>query len=415
MENTLIISQTEIYNLASNHSGELSMAGKIRTRETCPQCGNLFKVIEEVDIFCPKCNTRPKAFYIFLYFDKGKYRLSRDTDGHILDSYRRAHRLLESIRKEIDSGLFRISNYIPKEVEAFRGYKLLEQWLQVKKEKDLSPWHLRNIKGYIDKYYLPFFERIDCRKINSDHIERFFLGLPSNLGLKTKQNIMMMLKNFCYYLLRREIIARMPHFESLSPPQPPIIWITKEDQWKIIEYLQLRHRPIFYFLMYHPLRISEATALKVKDFNLQNRSVHICRAFSDKKLRHRKNKRGYYLPLSSQFDISILNNKLPGAFTFTNSLGKPYQGNDLRKMWKKACKKAKIDIKLKNATRHSIASQALNDGVPLEVISKALGHSSLEITRQRYACMEIERLRIVVEDSKIVKIGAQMVHKAGND
>jgi len=161
--------------------------------------------------------------------------------------------------------------------------------------------------------------------------------------------------------------------------------------------------------MYHPVRISEATALKVKDFTIQTRSVHICRAFSDKQLRPRKNKRCYYLPLSSQFDTSILKDKLPEAFVFKNSDGNPYQGNDLRKMWRKACGKAKIDVKLKNATRHSIASQALNAGVPLEVISRALGHSSLEITRQRYASMEIERLRMVVEN--VHMLGSQMVHK----
>ncbi len=412
MKGSLIISPLDIYNPADQFPGvELSMSGKIRTRERCPHCGNKFHVVEEIDIFCSTCNTRPKTFYIFLYHDRNKYRISRDPDGHLLDSYRRAHRLLESIRRDIDSNIFRISNYLAKEIEEFRGRKLLQQWLKVKKEKDLSPLHLRNIQGYIDKYYLPFFEKIDCRKITSDYIERFFLGLPSNLGLKTKQNIIMMLKNFCYYLLRREIIARMPYFEPLSPPQPPIVWITKEDQRTIIARIQQPHRPIFYFLMYHPVRISEATALKIKDINLQNRSVHICRAFSGKELRSRKNKRCYYLPLSSQFDTGLLKDKLPEAFIFTNSKGKPYQGNVLRKMWNRARGKTGIKIALKNATRHSIASQAINEGVPLEVISKALGHSSLEITKQRYACMEIERLRVMVEDSKVINVGSQMVQK----
>ncbi len=223
---------------------------------------------------------------------------------------------------------------------------------------------------------------------------------------KSKKNIMTMLKNFCYYLLRREILARMPYFHVLSPPEPPIVWISKEDQGKIIEHILAPFRPIFYFLMYHPVRISEATALKIKDFNLQDRSVHICRAFSVNELRPRKNKKSYYLPLSSQFDVSILKNKLPEAFAFNNSVGKPCQGNTLRKTWNRACKRAGIKIQLKNATRHSIASQALNDGVPLEVISKALGHSTLEITRQRYASLEIEKMRVVVNGNKIQEINS---------
>jgi len=106
----------------------------------------------------------------------------------------------------------------------------------------------------------------------------------------------------------------------------------------------------------------------------------------------------------------MLKDKLPEAFVFTNQVGKPYRANDLRKIWNRARTKAGVNIQLKNATRHSVASQAVNDGVPLEVISKALGHSSLEITKQRYANIEIERMRIVVE-GKVHKIGSQVVQK----
>ena len=380
------------------------MAGKIRTREKCPTCGKPFVIREEEYIHCPLCHTRPKTYYIFLYWDRGKYRIARDPDGNILDSYKRAHRLLESMRRDIDNNIFRISNYIAKEIEGFRGSNLLKAWMKVKKSQDLSPLHLKKVQEYIDRYILPFFEKIDCRTINSNHIENFLLKLPEHLSIKTKKNIMTMLKNFCYYLLRREIISRMPFFHVLSPAQPPIIWISKDDQFRIINHIPKRHMPIFEFLVHHPIRIGEAIALKVKDFNITNRSVYICRAFSINELRPRKNKRCYYLPLSSTFNSSILSNKLPEAFVFTNSAGKPYRGNDLRKIWNRARTKAGINIQLKNATRHSIASQALNKGVPLEVISKALGHSSLEITRQRYASMEVERMRVVIESNKVVNL-----------
>jgi hypothetical protein len=53
-------------------------------------------------------------------------------------------------------------------------------------------------------------------------------------------------------------------------------------------------------------------------------------------------------------------------------------------------------INFYNATRHSIASQALNAGVSLDRISAALGHSNLEITR-RYASLNVQKLRDVVD------------------
>jgi integrase len=374
----------------------LSMQGKVRTREKCPQCGNQFKIVEELDIFCDKCNTRPKTFFIVLYYDKSKQRISRDTDGHILDSYRRAHRLLEKIRKDIDDNIFSLSDYLPKEIEQFRGNNQLEKWYTFKVSQDLSPGHLKKVREYIEKYYKPFLGNLNCKQIRTHHIEDFLASLLSNLATKTKKNLMTMLKNFCNWLNRREILLRVPQFPVLSPAEPPIEWICREDQVKILNHVPPYHQPIISFMMRHPIRSSEACALQRKHFNLENMSVHICQAFSLKEIRSRKNKKPYFLPLSHDFDINILKAKLPKAFVFTNTMGEPYTANRLRKIWDKARKKAGLTIKLKNATRHSVASQAVNEGTNLAVVSKALGHSTLEVTK-RYASMEIESLRVVVE------------------
>jgi hypothetical protein len=102
-----------------------SMAGKIRTREVCPTCGQNFHAIEETGILCQECNTKPATYYIYLYHRdpiRGRdHKISRDINGDILDSYRRAHRLLERIRSEIDQGIFTLSNYLQKETHQFRG------------------------------------------------------------------------------------------------------------------------------------------------------------------------------------------------------------------------------------------------------------------------------------------------------
>jgi integrase len=376
--------------------GGLTMQGKVRTRERCPQCGQKFKVVEETDIYCPPCNTRPKTFFIVFYWDGLKQRISRDTDGHILDSYRRAHRLLERIRKDIDDKGLSLSDYLPKEIDRFRAEKLLYTWIAYKISQDLSPLHLKKVKEYTEKYYKPYFNNQDCRQIRTHHIEDFLTQLPEHFSTKTKKNIMTMLKNFCNWLFRREILLRMPQFPVLSPAEPPIEWISREDQLKILSQVPHHHRPIISFMMRHPVRSSEACALQRKHFNLENMSVHICQAFSLKEIRSRKNKKPYYLPLSHDFDINILKDKLPEGFVFTNTMGKPYTANRLRKIWDKARKKAGVTIQLKNATRHSVASQAVNEGTNLAVVSKALGHSTLEVTK-RYASMEIESLRVVVD------------------
>lgn len=379
------------------------MVGKVRTREKCPNCGKAFKIIEEVDIYCPNCNTRPKTFYIFLYHDKTKHRISRDQDNHILDSFKRAHRLLENIRKDIDDGIFSISDWLPKEIEQFRGHNLLNKWLEVKESQGLAPSYLREVRRYIKTYFLPYFSSMDMRQARTHHVEDFLISLPIHLSDKTRKNIIITFKNFLRWLHRREVIIRMPSFPAISPPEPPIEWITKEDQLRALRFIESYHRPIFEFMIYHPVRPGESRALKVKDIDLKNRVVHICRAFSLKEIRSRKNRKPYYLPLSYSFNPSVLRGKLPEAFVFTYK-GRPYSQSGLRKIWHRARGKAEIPhIKLYNATRHSIASQAVNAGVDLAIVSRALGHSSLEMTK-KYASLNLQRLRTVIDGSQMVQI-----------
>jgi integrase len=409
VEESLKFPRTGHYNSVSRHSRELNMSGKIRTREKCDQCGKPFKIIEEEVIYCPNCNTRPKTFYIFLYWN-GKHRIARDLDGYILDSYKRAHRLLENIRKSIDDGTFNISNYLPKEIEQFKGYKMLPKWQDLKLNKGLSQWHIRKINEYVKNYYIPYFQDKDTRRITKYHIEDFLSGLPGHLSLKTKKNIMDMLRNFCRWLYQMEILAKVPVFPVITPLEQPIKFITKEIQLKYLEFIPDKHKPIFQFLMYHPVRIGEACALKVKHFNTVNAVIEICQAVGYKnEIKSRKNRKPYYLPLSKHCNLNILNNKLPEAFVFTHN-GKIYDSNYLGKIWRKALNDEKVPyINLYNATRHSIASQAVNSGIGLERISKALGHSTLEMTK-KYASINVELLRDVIDGSQ--NDGSQVVQIA---
>jgi hypothetical protein len=69
---------------------------------------------------------------------------------------------------------------------------------------------------------------------------------------KTKKNIMDMLKNFCLWLYRPEIIARIPFFPVISPPEPVIKVITRETQLKILDKISSHHKEVMRLLVYHP-------------------------------------------------------------------------------------------------------------------------------------------------------------------
>jgi integrase len=74
--------------------------------------------------------------------------------------------------------------------------------------------------------------------------------------------------------------------------------------------------------------------------------------------------------------------------------GKPFSESYLRKAWNEARKKAKVqEITLYEGTRHSLASQAINKGVPISTIQKFLRHESPKMT-ERYAYLKTETLCI---------------------
>lgn len=395
------------------------MKGSVRTNQRCPKCGARFRKTiaqdkgrEELSMICPSCRTRPVTFFVSIYLpkelepdpEKRKLRIYRGPSGHPLSSYAEANRLLEQIRRENDERIFLPDNYKPKEIDAFRGNRLFPRWLETKQDK--SPLHFRELKRYCGLYFVPFFKHLDMRKINGGHVEDFYLWIGrrqeqlgrQDLSLKTKKNIMTALAAFCRWLERRGTINRLPAFPQVSPPRPPIEWITKEDQLKILEKIPPRHQSIFQFLMTYPVRPGEGRALKVKDLDFERKSIHVCRALSGGEIRSRKNGRDYYLPLLDGFDRSLVKDKHPEAWLFLTSRGKPYSHWYLDKLWREAFKDSGFRyISLKNATRHSIASQAWSRGVRMEAISAALGHTDTKITRERYASIEVESLRSVIE------------------
>jgi len=72
-------------------------------------------------------------------------------------------------------------------------------------------------------------------------------------------------------------------------------------------------------------------------------------------------------------------------------------------MWNKARDEAKVKkITLYEGTRHSLASQAINRGVPISTIQKFLRHESSKMT-QRYAHLKTETLRIA-QRGKIIDL-----------
>lgn len=405
------------------------MKGIIRTRERCV-CGGKFefkRVGREDDLFC-SCGQRPRTYYIYLHW-KGDHKIVQDKKGLQLRSYMQTNRLLERIRSEIDAGTFDINEYKQKTRRQFDARRLIRKWYKGKVKKHLAPTTLKDYRGYIRNYFSPaaqkflssvgqvkvenrIYQIYDCQELRTYHITNFFESLTispvtrKKLDLKTKKNILVALKNFTDWLtvqgvLSRDIILTYPEFDV---PEPEKIWTKQSKALQILPFVPVHDQKIIEFLLRHPLRSGESVVLLREDFNIEEGFVRIDKALSGKKIRHRKNKKGYLLAISENYDTSFLKTKFPKALAFINAKGNMYRSSHLARIWRKASEIAVLAtgdeslayIPLKYSGRTTIATEALNRGVPIEHVAGALGDSR-EVTNKHYAHLQWRATKAVID------------------
>ena len=154
--------------------------------------------------------------------------------------------------------------------------------------------------------------------------------------------------------------------------------------------------------MLHGCRPSEGRALKCKGVDLDRGIISGSSTFSGNVFREKRkgrNSKDSVIPLHPEllpYITDCIKNNLPGAYVFINQrTGKHYSENSLRRVWCDIRKKIGLDplIRLYDATRHSVASQLANSGVPLLNVAKLLGHSSTKMTEKYYIHTDAGRLK----------------------
>lgn len=412
LENTLTNTDALLY-LLSLEKGEDAMKGVIRPRGHCPVCEGSFVEVKKLGYICPSDKTTPQRFFIDLFYKGQRIKLYSDKQGQVLDSYQRASSLLAHINYEIKNYTFDPCNYIKQEQEKFYVANLLDKFLSHKLES-LAPSYQDDYKRFI-KIHKEFFGTKDARELRKldtvgykEHLEKKF-----NLSGKSIKNILDNFKTFLRYLKNDlEIITNIPGFPKVEVVPPKTIWLTAEVQRKVYEVVPDDDKPIFAFLMLTGCRPGEVRALKCKDVNLDQGTITISATFSNNVYREKRKGRGVAnatIPIHPELFGYIKNrveNNLPNNYVFINIRNnKNYSEDALKKVWQKV--KAKVglpkNVRLYDATRHSFASQLINNGVSLINVSRLLGHSSVKMT-EKYAHSDVGKLKIDVSNLSLTKV-----------
>lgn len=161
------------------------------------------------------------------------------------------------------------------------------------------------------------------------------------------------------------------------------------------------------------LRQGEILALRWEDIDLENRTLQVRHTLK------RPSGGGWYLdvpktpaavrslPLTDRIVTALRQRRIRQAedrlsagpmwveegFVFTSSIGTPLNKRNVLRWWHDATERSGIGRRRFHASRHTAATLMLEAGVPLEVISRMLGHSSLAVTADVYARVKPQATR----------------------
>ncbi len=387
------------------------MKGSIRTLEKCPICKAAFTHIPQNGFLClAHRDQRPHRFFLDFYYQGRRIRLFSDTDG-VLEGYQRASNFKAKIDYEIKHHQFDPSKYVRQEVEKFWVANLLDDF-QKAREKEISPSWKPHFKLMVQRAQ-NHFGAMDVRELRKMHIIEYKNKIESlKLSPKTIKNHIDHFHSFLAWAKTdMEMIDMIPPFPDVPVPPSSFSWILPEEQIKIFEKVPGEDKPIFAFLILQGCRPAEARALKCKDVNIEAGTVTINRTWSYTVLREQRKGRGaqpVVIPIHRELYEYIsqrVRGSLPEAWLFANPrTGRHYTDASLRRVWENVKKKANISgLRLYDITRHSFASNLINQGDSIYMVSQLLGHTDIRTT-QKYSHASIQGKRMTLDKLSLKKV-----------
>lgn len=312
-----------------------------------------------------------------------------------------ANQLQFLISSEMEQGIFNPLRYKPAKPHHIKRYS--EIWMEAIRPPVVSEntWrtyrsHMKHIvAGLGDKY---------IGDLNHGIIRDWLKELP--LVMSTKRCCQDLLKHMLSDAHKDGHISQLPQFVEFrggfKVPKKLKVWISEEDQQKVIQEINPADRFIFQFLHATGVRPSEARALRKRDIDREHGRIFIRHTFSvGSILKEVKQKEERVIPFYAALeefwdDIPVY---IGSEFVFNNSKTGKHYTHHINRIWNPACKKALgRHVPLNNCGRHSFANNLLAKGVSMEVVSNLLGHSNMKVTTDNYAKQNVNVLKSVVDN-----------------
>ena len=292
---------------------------------------------------------------------------------------------------------------LPDERMLLANYAL--NWLETYKKGKIKPSSYERYQFCLQLLCKDEISHMDVRSIRLEDIQMYVNRLE-DMSASTIKKQRLLLNQVFEHAVLTDVIQRNPVQGVQMPPMTHNTKVVcpyeKDDQERLIAAFteEKNGRPRFRYgwgcvlILETGLRAGEALALEWSDIDEEKRTLKVTKNMvrvDGKNTVQRTTKTASgkrMIPLNSRALEAIQHLKaqqVPGyPYVFATQTGKHLSYRNLLATMEKACEAAGVEHRGLHALRHSFASNLYARGVEVKIISKLLGHASVEITYNRY-------------------------------
>ena len=326
----------------------------------------------------------------------------------------------EEVRKKLNKILNDIDNNVYIEDSKITVGEWLYTWLYDYKKDTVKQKTFEGYETLIRVHLIPAFSKIQLKRLTVDHVQKFISRkIKEGLSSRTIRYMNTLLHGALRQAINNGLLVRNVSEAVVLPErqQKERKFLTADEQNKLIESLKEEEQGfILLFALSTGLRRGELLALRWSNYDTENRHISIKENLSRLKGNDGKTHLTFTTPktassrrtipllpeIAKMLDVhqstQILKRLKAGQLWENNDLifctdfGKPIEPRNLRRVLERACERANIQSINIHALRHAFATRALENGIPLKVVSDILGHSSISMTADIYSHVSIETM-----------------------
>lgn len=247
----------------------------------------------------------------------------------------------------------------------------------LERELKIRGFSPKTVKSYLlyNKLFLQYSQK-SPKSVTNEDIRQYLLSLKDRDCASSTLNVALNALKFYY----RQVLRRKFFFDIKSAKKSsylPVVLSKEEIGHMLAKTINPKHNFLISLMYSAGLRVSEATKIHMRDFDLDRHIIMVCQGKGGKDR----------CTILSQKLIPTLKKQMalkkPGNYLFTGAGGRGHLTSEsAEKIVKKAAEAAGIAKKIScHSLRHSFATHLLEAGTSIRYIQELLGHKRLETTQ----------------------------------